>query len=115
ELVDLGDREARLEALPDLGPEPRAEDRLDAVRALLGVRRRVVEVSAELADVHEVRRAESLAVLPMTRGRELPPHGEGRAPGERHAPAEHDAARVVHRETRSVDDVRGIDAEQDLA
>src|SRR5690606_23932722 len=38
-----------------------------------------------------------------------------RAPGERHAPAEHDAARVVHLEARSVDDVRGSDAEQDLA
>src|SRR5215510_4644008 len=51
ELDDLGDFEALLELVPDIGPQAVATDEAQPVRALFRMRWRIDEISAELADI----------------------------------------------------------------
>src|SRR5690606_38775805 len=104
-LDDFGNAEALLKIGPDLGSKARAENRLDAMRALLRMGRSVVQVAAKFAHIDEMRRLKTLAIIPMARGRKLSPHHTRRTSRERSPPPEHDAARMIHGEPGGIDDL----------
>src|ERR1700730_2427188 len=62
ELQDRRDGEARLELRPHVRPQAVAAAQAQPVRALLGVRRRIDEIAAQLADIPEKR---ALAGAPL--------------------------------------------------
>src|SRR5262249_14687874 len=114
ELDDLRDREALLERRPDVRAQAVADRDSDVVVRVVGARRQVQQIAAELAEVLERGRAVAPDVAPELARAELPPERDRRARGQRRADDHHAAGTVVERE-RAVARVVGPKLERDRA
>ena len=98
EFEDGGDREAFLEGLPNVRPQPVAAADPQPMLALSGARRRGQKIAAELADILEQRAIEADDVVPELPGGK-PFANRHRPAADQHARRRYDAAdAVIHRQ-----------------
>jgi len=110
ELANLGDVEAGLELVPDLGTESVSNGDAHLVLLVKGRRGSGEEVAAELADVLHDGDVVLLAVLEELLGAELLAEDNGAAAVHHHTHSETSSGTVEQREN-SVDDIRLLNAE----
>ena len=90
--------EAGLEVEPDVGPEAVAAAEPDAVLPFLGMRRRIEQIAAELADILEERALVVDDVVPELPRREFLADEDRAADGQRRAEGDDAAGRVIERQ-----------------
>src|SRR5262245_44831012 len=98
ELDDLGDPEAFLELVPDIGPQAVAAEKAQPVRALFRMRWRIDEIAAELADILHQRTVPARDVVPKLARRKFLAQHDRAALDQHGASREQSAGGVIHRQ-----------------
>ena len=98
ELVNIVDREALAEFLPDRRPQPVADHHPDRVVGVIILRWPVEQITTQLADITETRAAIVMNILPEFAGTEAPTNDHGGRASDDGAPADQQASGVVERQ-----------------
>ena len=98
ELVDVVDAEAASEFLPDGRAQAVADHHAHRVVGVVGLRRAIKQIAAELADIAEAGALIALDVVPEAAGAETPADDQRGWTGDDRAPAHQKASGVIERQ-----------------